>query len=179
MKLKPPKVNKSHGSGEFKPEDFRKLGKGVIFEKGVLVFHPENIEIGDNVYIGHYTILKGYYKNLMIIDNHTWIGQQCFLHSAGGLSIGKLTQPQESLWWSILPDEVRTLPEILAFVDSLLNDKQFLEPFRIRFDTKVGRPSISVETYIRMMFLKRYHNIGYEILVKRVQQTVLFSGRTT
>lgn len=83
------RINVSHGTGEFKPQDFRHLGKNVIFEKGVLVFHPENIEIGDNVYIGHYTILKGYYKNLMIIGDHTWIGQHCFLHSAGGLRIGK------------------------------------------------------------------------------------------
>lgn len=89
MKLEPPKVNKSHGNGEFKVEDFRRLGRGVVFEKGVLVFHPENIEIGDNVYVGHYTILKGYYKNTMVIGDHTWIGQQCFLHSAGGLRIGK------------------------------------------------------------------------------------------
>jgi acetyltransferase-like isoleucine patch superfamily enzyme len=89
MRIESPKINKSHGKGEFKPEDFRRLGKGVVFEKGVLVFHPENIEIGDNVYIGHYTILKGYYKNLMVIGDHTWIGPQCFLHSAGGLRIGK------------------------------------------------------------------------------------------
>ncbi|MEM2001616.1 MAG: acyltransferase [Thermoproteota archaeon] len=89
MRIESFKVNKSHGSGEFEPQDFRRLGKGVVFERGVLVFHPENIEIGDNVYIGHYTILKGYYKNLMIIGDHTWIGPQCFLHSAGGLRIGK------------------------------------------------------------------------------------------
>lgn len=89
MKIESPKVNMSHGTGEFKPEDFRQLGDGVVFEKGVLVFHPENIEIGDNVYVGHYTILKGYYKNRMVIGDHTWIGQQCFLHSAGGLQIGK------------------------------------------------------------------------------------------
>ncbi|MCM8829077.1 MAG: acyltransferase, partial [Candidatus Omnitrophica bacterium] len=55
----------------------------------VLVFHPENIKIGNNVYIGHNTILKGYYKNSMDIGDNTWIGQQCFLHSAGGLFIGK------------------------------------------------------------------------------------------
>ena len=89
MRIKPPKINRSHGTGDFKPEDFKRLGKGVVFEKGVLVFHPENIEIGDNVYVGHYTILKGYHKNLMVIGDHTWIGQQCFLHSAGGLRIGK------------------------------------------------------------------------------------------
>lgn len=78
----------SHGTGEFNPSQFAKLGQGVIFEPGVLVFHPENIEIQDHVYVGHYTILKGYYQNKMIIGSGTWIGQQCFFHSAGGIEIG-------------------------------------------------------------------------------------------
>jgi acetyltransferase-like isoleucine patch superfamily enzyme len=79
----------SHGSGQFDLAHFARVGQGVTFEPGVLVFHPENIEIGDEVYIGHYTILKGYYRNKMVIDSGTWIGQQCFLHSAGGLKIGR------------------------------------------------------------------------------------------
>jgi len=89
MKIEPVKENRTHGSGEFDPKDFRRLGKNVVFERGVMVFHPENIEIGENVYIGHYTILKGYYKNEMTLGDHTWIGAQCFLHSAGGLRIGR------------------------------------------------------------------------------------------
>ena len=79
----------THGSGKFKIEDFKKIGDIVIFEENVRVFYPENIEIGNNVYIGHNTILKGYYKSKMIIGDHTWIGQSCFLHSAGGITIGK------------------------------------------------------------------------------------------
>lgn len=89
MRLENYKIHKSHGSGKFKREDFRKIGDNVIFEEGVLVFHPKNIEIGYNVYIGHNTILKGYYKNMMIIGDHSWIGQNCFFHSAGGITIGK------------------------------------------------------------------------------------------
>jgi len=58
-------------------------------EAGVLVFHPENIVLEDNVYVGHYTILKGYYKNQIVIGAGTWIGQQCFLHGAGRIRIGK------------------------------------------------------------------------------------------
>ena len=81
--------HRSHGTGEFSPADFARLGQGVVFEPGVLVFHPENIEIGDNVYVGHYAILKGYYKNRMTIGDETWIGQGCFLHSAGGITIGQ------------------------------------------------------------------------------------------
>lgn len=80
---------RSHGTGEFSPSQFAKLGQGVVFERDVLVFHPENIEIADNVYVGHQSILKGYYKNRMSIGEGTWIGQQSFLHSAGGLTIGR------------------------------------------------------------------------------------------
>ena len=79
----------SHGSGEFSPEQLSTLGENVVFEHGVLVFHPENIDIGSHIYVGHYTILKGYHLNKMMIGNGTWIGQQCFLHSAGGLIIGE------------------------------------------------------------------------------------------
>jgi len=78
----------SHGSGEYLRTDFARIGQNVILEAGTLVFHPENIEIGDNVYVGHQTILKGYFKNKMIIGDGVWIGQQCFLHSAGGITIG-------------------------------------------------------------------------------------------
>ena len=80
---------RSHGTGEFKLEDFASLGAGVVFEPGVLVFHPETIDVGEDVYVGHQTILKGYFKNRMNIGAGTWIGQQCFFHSAGGLTIGR------------------------------------------------------------------------------------------
>ena len=82
-------TNQSHGTGNLHRNMFAKLGNGVVFEPHVLVFHPENIEIEDDVYVGHQTILKGYYRNKMIIGQGTWIGQQCFFHSAGGITIGK------------------------------------------------------------------------------------------
>lgn len=47
MNLKSPKFYTSHGDGSFSLKDFRGLGKKVIFEKGVKIFHPENIEIGN------------------------------------------------------------------------------------------------------------------------------------
>lgn len=78
---------KSHGTGEA-PWSFRSLGTGVVIERGALVFHAENITLGNEVYVGHNAILKGYYKNEMHIGNGCWIGQQVFLHSAGGLTIG-------------------------------------------------------------------------------------------
>jgi acetyltransferase-like isoleucine patch superfamily enzyme len=83
------KQYQSHGDGKFSLEQFSKIGLNVIFESGVLVFHPENIDLGNNIYIGHNTILKGYYKNNLKIGDNTWIGQSCFFHSAGGITIGK------------------------------------------------------------------------------------------
>ena len=79
----------SHGNGTFNLNEFKYIGQNVIIESGVLIFHVENIIVGNNIYIGHQSILKGYHKNLMIIGDNTWIGQQCFFHSAGGLTIGK------------------------------------------------------------------------------------------
>jgi len=80
--------NKTHGTGEFTRDAFRACPASVVIEPGVLVFHPETITLGENVYVGHQTILKAYYKNSMTIGDQTWIGQQCFFHSAGGISIG-------------------------------------------------------------------------------------------
>ncbi len=83
------KERASHGSGSIDRSAFRRLGQGVVFERGALVFHAENVEIGDHVYVGHYAILKGYHRNLLSIGSGTWIGQAAFLHAAGGITIGE------------------------------------------------------------------------------------------
>jgi acetyltransferase-like isoleucine patch superfamily enzyme len=79
----------SHGTGAFKRRDLAACGRGTVIEKGVLIFHPENVRIGANVYVGHQTILKGYYRNLLEIGDGTWIGPQAFIHSGGGVRIGR------------------------------------------------------------------------------------------
>ena len=89
MKIDPPKLNQSHGDGCFNPKQLKRLGSNVVFESGVLIFHPQNVEISHNVYIGHNTILKAYHKNLLVIGEHTWIGQNCFFHSGGGIEVGQ------------------------------------------------------------------------------------------
>lgn len=80
---------KSEGPGFPDKINLSRCGDNVIIEDGVRIFHPENIEIGDNVYIGHDTILKGYYNSKLIIGSNTWIGQCCFIHGAGGITIGE------------------------------------------------------------------------------------------
>lgn len=82
-------VARSHGSGAIDASSLAACGAGVCFEPGALVFHPENVEIGDGVYVGHYAILKGYYRNRLTVGSGSWIGQLAFLHAAGGLHIGR------------------------------------------------------------------------------------------
>jgi acetyltransferase-like isoleucine patch superfamily enzyme len=47
-------IRKSHGTGKFDRSQFYRIGQNVVIEDGVLIFHPENIEIGNNVYVGHW-----------------------------------------------------------------------------------------------------------------------------
>jgi IS5 family transposase len=62
---------------------------------------------------------------------------------------------QPTLWESILPEGLLRLPDELARVDALLDDEAFFAPFRAHFDPVFGRPSIPIETYLRLMFLLR------------------------
>jgi acetyltransferase-like isoleucine patch superfamily enzyme len=78
----------THGTGLFQVEQLAACGADCVFEGDVLIFHPENVHLGRNVYVGHRSILKGYHNNTMRVGDETWIGQNCFFHSAGGLDIG-------------------------------------------------------------------------------------------
>lgn len=80
---------RSHGTGAVDLNTLAACGDGVVVEPGALIFHPENVELGDEVYIGHYAILKGYFKNKLVVGSRSWIGQAAFLHAAGGLTIGE------------------------------------------------------------------------------------------
>src|SRR6201997_796607 len=79
---------------------------------------------------------------------------------------------QCSLWESILPEEVRRLPDELARVDALLDDPAFFTPFVPFFDLRMGRPSTPMETYLRLMFLKFRYRLGYESLCREVADSI-------
>jgi IS5 family transposase len=53
-------------------------------------------------------------------------------------------------------------------VDAILDDDRFLAPFRSRLTARVGRPTIAIETYLRLMYLKHRYALGYETLCKEV-----------
>jgi IS5 family transposase len=74
----------------------------------------------------------------------------------------------ESLWEAVLPAELRELPAELARVDAILDDDRFLAPFRSRLTARTGRPTIAIETYLRLMYLKHRYAVGYETLCREV-----------
>ncbi|ORW08145.1 transposase [Mycolicibacter longobardus] len=79
---------------------------------------------------------------------------------------------QLSLWDAILPAELLVLPAELARVDALLDDPVFFAPFTPYFDPRIGRPSVPMETYLRMMFLKFRYRLGFESLCREVGDSI-------
>jgi transposase, IS5 family len=79
---------------------------------------------------------------------------------------------QPTLWDSILPLELLVLPVELGRVDALLDDAVFFAPFAAHFDARIGRPSIPMETYLRLMFLKFRYRLGYESLCREVSDSI-------
>jgi transposase, IS5 family len=73
-----------------------------------------------------------------------------------------------TLWEAVIPQCLLGLPGDLAEIDSLLDDPRYFEPFRAFFDPVMGRPSIPMETYLRMMFLKYRYRLGFEPLCAEV-----------
>ena len=54
----------------------------------------------------------------------------------------------------------------------LLDDPRFFEPYREFFHPILGRPSIPIETYLRMMFLKYRYRLGFEPLCREVADSI-------
>ncbi len=84
----------------------------------------------------------------------------------------RLRDPQRSLWDQLLPPQARTLSAELTAVDACLADERFFEPYLQRFRTLRGRPTVPVETYLRLMYLKHRYRLGYEMLVREVTDSL-------
>src|SRR5271167_3906449 len=81
----------------------------------------------------------------------------------------------ESLWDEVLPLEVRELPQDLAALDVLLGDPALFQPIAAdwcREAVSHGRPTIPMETYVRLMVIKQRTGWGYETLVREVSDSL-------
>ena len=64
------------------------------------------------------------------------------------------------------------MPAELEAVDRLLDDPAFFEPFLAHFHAVLGRPSLPIETYLRLMFLKYRYRLGFEPLCREVADSI-------
>jgi len=88
----------------------------------------------------------------------------------------------ESLWDEVLPVEARELPQDLEALDVLLSDPGLLAPVAAHWEREAlvtgraaaghGRPTIPIETYVRLMVIKQRTGWGYETLVREVSDSL-------
>ncbi len=64
------------------------------------------------------------------------------------------------------------MPAELEAVDCLLDDERFFAPYRRHFDPEFGRPSIPIECYLRMMWLRFRYKLGFETLCREVNDSL-------
>ena len=79
---------------------------------------------------------------------------------------------QATLWESLLPEMCLGLPSELEAVDRLLDDPVFFAPYLEHFHATLGRPSVPIETYLRLMFLKFRYKLGFEPLCREVADSI-------
>src|SRR6058998_3212101 len=77
-----------------------------------------------------------------------------------------------TLWETILPSAVLGMPGELEAVDRVLDDARFFAPYREFFHASWGQPSIPIETYLRLMFLKYRYRLGFEPLCAEVADSI-------
>jgi len=79
-----------------------------------------------------------------------------------------------TLFEEFLPKSLFELTPELVEIDQLLNNPVFEEPIVLRFNTLLGRPTVPVRVFIRMMVLKFYLCISYEDLSVLVSKTPMY-----
>jgi transposase, IS5 family len=82
------------------------------------------------------------------------------------------TDPQTTIWELLLPEEAKRLPAELVRIDAYLDDDRFIAPWRRLFDRRLGRPSVPIDTLLRLLYLKHRYQLGYESLCREVSDSI-------
>jgi IS5 family transposase len=82
------------------------------------------------------------------------------------------SDPQTTIWELLLPEEAKRLPAELQAVDLYLDDERFIAPWRALFDRRLGRPSVPIDTLLRLLYLKHRYQLGYESLCREVADSI-------
>jgi IS5 family transposase len=87
----------------------------------------------------------------------------------------RLEAGQASLWDELLPEGLLRLPADLAAIDGLLRDPALLAPISACWEQEAkghGRPTIPMQTYVRLMIVKHRYGWGYETLMREVSDSL-------
>jgi transposase, IS5 family len=82
------------------------------------------------------------------------------------------TDPQTTIWELVLPEEAKRPPAELLRVDAYLDDECFIAPWRPLLDRRLGRPSVPIDTLLRLVYLKHRYGLGYETLCREVADSI-------
>ncbi len=87
----------------------------------------------------------------------------------------------ECLWDEVLPERLRELPGALARIDALLRDESLLTPIEAHWQREAdargrsarghGRPTIPMQSYVRLIVVKHRYGWGYETLLREVSDS--------
>lgn len=91
--------------------------------------------------------------------------------AAGGGAVSRVAVVQDA-WWEVLPEQAQQLPAELGRVDAFVDDERFIAPWRAMFPERPGRPSVPVETLLRLLYLKHRYQLGYETLCREVADSL-------
>ena len=109
----------SYGTGEVDRSRLAGIGRDVVIENGALIFDPESVSLGSNVYIGHYAILRGYKDKRLVVGDDTYIGQMTYINCAGNVEIGSRVGigPCVKIMSSFHSEEGRDVPVLLCDIE--------------------------------------------------------------
>jgi transposase, IS5 family len=68
----------------------------------------------------------------------------------------------------------RLIPSSPAIVkvDAYLDDERFIAPWRALFSKRLGRPSVPIDTLLRLLYLKHRYGLGYQSLCREVADSI-------
>ncbi len=101
-----------------------------------------------------------------------WLNDTAVILFAGGGGAARDRSPQTHVVGALLPEEVKRLPSELVAVDGYLDDERFIALWRALFDQQLGRPSVPVDTLLRLLYLKHRYGLGYESLCREVSDSL-------
>jgi IS5 family transposase len=102
----------------------------------------------------------------------SWQNELLVVSAWGDTAVLRVTAAQSPTLDALLPEEFKRLPDELARVDRFLDDDAFITPWRGLFAVRLGRPSVPVDTLLRLLYVKHRYQLGYESLCREVGDSI-------